>query len=82
MKTGFGRTAPLIALVLVLTVFVPVFAMDVADDSFAAEDGSSDYYYKQLDAKERVIYTKINDKAKSIVLSKNAAVCLSVKVKI
>lgn len=69
MKTGFGRAAPLIALVLVLTVFVPVFAMDGADDSFAAEDGSSDYYYKQLDAKERVIYTKINDKAKSIDFS-------------
>ena len=63
MKTGFGRAAPLIALVLVLTVFVPVFAMDGADDSFAAEDGSSDYYYKQLDAKEKIVYTKIKEKA-------------------
>ena len=63
MKTISGRTAPLIALVLVLTVFVPVFAMDVADDSFAAEDGSSDYYYKQLDAKEKIVYNKIKEKA-------------------
>ena len=67
MKTGFGRMAPLIALVLVLTVFVPVFAMDVADDSFAAEDGSSDYYYKQLDAKEKIVYTKIKEKAVALL---------------
>ena len=57
---------PVIVLALVLTAFIPAFTMNSSDDSFGAVDGSSDYYYTQLDADEKVIYNKVKEKALTI----------------
>lgn len=57
---------PLVALTLLLTVALPVLQCTYSDDSYGAVDGSSDYYYTQLDADEKTIYQKIVEFAPTI----------------
>lgn len=65
MKTGNGRVALAVMLALVLTALMPVITADT-DDSYGADDGSSDYYYGQLGAKAKVVYDKVLAKAESL----------------
>ena len=65
MKTY--RCLPFIAVMAVLlAAMVPIVASPFSDDSFAAEDGSSTYYYDQLNSNERTIYGMVKDTADTL----------------
>ncbi len=64
MKTNSGRMALAVVLALVLTALLPV--IDCSDDSYAADDGSSDYYYSQLGSMEKAVYDMVLAKAQTL----------------
>ena len=60
------RLAVASVLLMLLAVAVPVISVGFSDESSAAVDGSSDYYFQQLDADGKKMYNMILDKAKAV----------------